>query len=85
MGYFSNHTEFLAYQDSYCFRCQNYKKIKELKYDEEGCPILELHILEKALSKPTKSYKEFFCSIFIPRKKNGKNDKCLFFLVEEKK
>lgn len=46
MGYFSNGTEGLIYQEAYCFRCRNFgaDKLSE-KTEVEGCPIWDLHLL----------------------------------------
>jgi len=37
MGYFSNGTEGMIYEENYCMRCDH--------YDEGGCPVLTIHAL----------------------------------------
>lgn len=46
MAYFSNGTEGLIYQETYCWRCQNWGKDKlSEKSGGPGCPIWDLHLL----------------------------------------
>ena len=42
MGYFSNGTEGLNYQEHFCFRCKNRRDRKDGL--GVGCPIWDLHI-----------------------------------------
>lgn len=45
MAYFANGTEGLIYQETYCFRCQNWgrDKVSEVS-GAEGCPIWDAHL-----------------------------------------
>ena len=71
MGYFSNGTEGISYQEQYCFQCIHNEQ-------EHGCPIWFLHALHnyEECNKP-----ESFLHTLIPRSKNGLgNAECSMFL-----
>lgn len=43
MGYFSNGTEGMAFQERYCFHCRNWRDLEDGR--GEGCPIWDAHLL----------------------------------------
>jgi hypothetical protein len=70
MGYFSNGTEGLIYQENYCMCC-----VHNGPEDGPGCPIWLLHLMhnyEKDM-KPT-------LDLFIPRNDNCGNGECVMFV-----
>lgn len=70
MGYFSNGCEGMDYEGRYCDHCVH-------KHKEYGCPCLEAHALwnyEECNKDDSILHK------MIPRKDDGWNDKCIFFL-----
>ncbi len=67
MGYFSNGTDGMIYEDKYCGNCAN----------QEKCHILVLHHLHNY----TKNYvKRMMLDEFIPRNEKGENLECKMFL-----
>lgn len=70
MGYFSNGTEGIMYEEQYCERCVHY----------EDCAILQAHFLYNydECDKP-----KSILHILIPRGKNGGNLKCTMFYEGE--
>ena len=42
MGYFSNGTEGISYQEHYCYNCVNFRNKEGVPYTE-GCAIWDLH------------------------------------------
>lgn len=78
MGYFSNGTEGLFYQERYCFAgadgnyCINFK-------DEDdglglGCPVWDMHIW----FNENKEYAKI-CNHLIPRNRYAENCRCIWF------
>lgn len=71
MGYFSNGSEGLDYQERYCFHCLHWS-------DEKGCPVWNLHQIH--------NYKECnkadsFLHAFIPRSEDHfRNEQCEMFV-----
>ena len=73
MGYFSNGTEGLFYQENFCFRCQNFRGEPEL----QGCPAWDAHLLFDLTENAD------LLDLFIPR--DGiHNKQCTMFLEEVK-
>lgn len=70
MGYFSNGSEGMDYQEQYCTRCIH----------DGDCSVWDAHML---FNYEEGSKKDSILNILIPRKKNGFNDKCRMF-VEQK-
>ena len=70
MGYFSNGTEGLSYQEEYCFRC-----VHDIN---EDCPVWGLHLQYsyKLCNEP-----DNFLDELIPRSSDGLyNEKCKLFI-----
>lgn len=69
MGYFSNGTEGMIYQDMYCSHCQHDKN--------NDCPIWLAHLLNnyEECNKP-----ESILHILIPRNESGQNEQCKMFI-----
>lgn len=67
MGYFSNGTEGMIYDDQFCSKCVN-------QDDEGGCPVMDLHLLYNG-----EEDKDLFLDWFIPRDKQGYNEECKMF------
>jgi len=79
MGYFSNGSEGRFYQEKWCFQCAHWPE----NADDRKCAILTMH----QLYNNEQSNKNFngklikrFLEMFIPRDKNGDNEKCLMFV-----
>lgn len=75
MGYFSNGTEGMVYEEEYCSKC--------IHSGNEGnnCPVMLAHIL--------KNYEECnnedsILNLLIPRDEEGFNKKCLMFIERAK-
>ncbi len=69
MGYFSNGTEGMEYQTEYCDKCAH-------MHPEHGCPCDDAHELwnyEECNKKDSILHK------MIPRNKDARNEKCIFF------
>jgi len=69
MGYFSNGSEGMDYQEHYCSKCVHDEK--------QSCPVWLLHLLHnyKECNKP-----DSFLHVLIPRTKTG-NGQCTMFLA----
>ena len=74
MGYFANGIEASAYQERYCYNCQNWT-IRENE-DEEGCPIIDYHFI---YNYDLCSDQNSFLDKLIPRK-DGWNERCVMYL-----
>ncbi len=72
MAYFSNGTEGMSYEEEYCLHCVHF----------ETCPILVLHYMWNYDANRDET-KKTALNTFIPRNKQGDNEKCLMF-VEDK-
>jgi len=74
MGYFSNGTEGLVYQEDYCFNC-----VHDIN---EGCPVWNLHLMYsyELANKPGS-----FLDELIPKSKEGcYNEECRMFIPKSK-
>ena len=71
MGYFSNGTEGMAYEEMYCRRCI---------HEENGCAVMLAHFLHNydECNNP-----ESILHMLIPRK-NGHNERCTMFWDKER-
>lgn len=84
MGYFSNGTEGMMYEEEYCYNCANYEKKPYEQFPEEGgsCPIMDAHYAgnydQHSKSKYSKSLREVLDTL-IPRRADGFNDICSMF------
>jgi len=73
MGYFSNGTEGISYQDEYCSRCEH-------DDPENGvcCPVWGLHLLHNYREC---NNKDSYLHVLIPRSKDGcGNERCTMFI-----
>jgi hypothetical protein len=83
MGYFSNGTEGLMYQERYCYRCANWRDKDDGR--GEGCPIMDLHFLYNTDQLNARGEREGpigdILQILIPERDGGVfNDECSMFL-----
>lgn len=78
MGYFSNGTEGIMYEDAYCMRCANWTERPGDPVD--GCPVMDLHHFHNYddCNNP-----ESYLHVLIPRNKEGRNLPCKMFLSRE--
>lgn len=75
MGYFSNGTEGMIYEERYCERCIHYGD------EEEGCPIWMAHLL---YNYDEANNDASVLNILIPiNKENGENEQCTMFIEEK--
>jgi len=79
MGYFSNGTEHMMYDDQYCSKCHFQPDYEA----EKDCPILAIHSMfnydqhnEDDRGKELK----WILDLFIPIRENGFSDQCHFFI-----
>ena len=72
MGYFSNGTEGLIYEEDYCHQCINYGT------PNKGCPVWGIHLFYNYDQHKNKIIEDML-SWFIPRNKKGENKKCNMF------
>lgn len=70
MGYFSNGSEGMDYQEHYCSKC--------IHDEKQSCPVWLLHLLHnyEECNKP-----DSFLHVLIPRTKTGANGQCTMFLA----
>lgn len=73
MGYFSNGTEGLEYQDLYCTKCIH----------DGDCAVWDMHQLYNYDQKDLD--KKAMLEILIPRRADGFNGKCRMFITNEDK
>lgn len=74
MGYFSNGTEGIMYQEAYCFHCAHFPHENE---SEPYCAVWTAHLIFDLLEPHT----EKILDLFIPRNKDRcSNDKCTLFV-----
>ena len=69
MGYFSNGTEGMMYEEEYCDNCVH-------KHKEHNCPCLDAHMLwnyDECNNNDSILHK------MIPRDEKGYNQKCIFY------
>ena len=72
MGYFSNGTEGMAYEEQFCERC-----IHQGPQEGPGCPVWLLHLLH---NYDECNKKDSFLHVLIPRAKSGVgNEQCSMF------
>ena len=83
MGYYSNGTEGIAYEERYCCRC-----VHAPDYETgDCCPILKLHSMwnyEQFKDSESSKEKESILDSFIPREGIG-NGQCRMFVEKEGK
>jgi hypothetical protein len=74
MGYFSNGSEGMDYQEHYCAKCVHDGKC--VHDEKQSCPVWLLHLLHnyEECNKP-----DSFLHVLIPRTKEG-NGQCALFL-----
>ena len=79
MGYFSNGSEGLYYQEEFCLKCVNWT---DNGSGSEGCPIMDLHSRWNydAIGKDADVVKQQALSHFIPRS-GICNEKCTMFQI----
>ena len=70
MGYFSNGTEGMAYEEQYCSDCVHYNQ-------ESGCPVLHLHSLYNYTQVKSQDIGNIL-RVLIPTK-DGHNGECSLF------
>lgn len=70
MGYFSNGSEGMSYQDKYCDKCVHW-------HEEFGCPCWWIH---QDLNYDECNNKESVLHKMIPQDKKGFNSKCFCFI-----
>jgi hypothetical protein len=75
MGYFSNGTEGMSYEEQYCMRCLHGPN----RTDGKWCTVWEAHQLH---SYEECNNKESILHILIPRNENGDNEACTMFLED---
>lgn len=78
MAYFSNGTEGLMYQEEYCFKCKNFRDLKDDR--GYGCPIWDLHLLWGYKLCNSRSIGKKMLDILIPEEKGFMPKKCSMFL-----
>jgi hypothetical protein len=67
VGYFSNGTEGLMYQEAYCFRCQNWGKDKLSESSgQPGCPVWDAHLFYAYEECNSKSNAKMILDMLIP-------------------
>jgi hypothetical protein len=76
MGYFSNGTEGMVYEETYCANC--------VHYGPEGisCAVLELHSIH---NYDECNNRDSFLHVLIPRGKDGQNQKCRMLTLDPAK
>jgi hypothetical protein len=83
MGYFSNGTEGLDYQENYCFKCVNF--IQRKGEDVPGCRVWDLHLRYNYELCNSKSLAREILDSLIPMSEDGcYNWECSMFLEEKK-
>jgi len=73
MGYFSNGTEGMCYQESFCNRCVHDK--------DNDCPVWNLHLLWNSEQHDDK-HKRLALDLLIPRK-GIENEQCKMFRLRQ--
>jgi hypothetical protein len=82
MGYFSNGSEGMDYEERYCARCVHFGPT-----EGPGCPIWGFHLQwnydacdgDRPDAKPEQKLKHMVLEGFIPRDKDGRNGQCKMF------
>jgi len=73
MGYFSNGTEGMVYEEQYCARC-----VHQPKEETDGCPVWDLHHLWNGTTGDIGG----ILDMLIPRDRDGINQQCALFVQE---
>lgn len=77
MGYFSNGTEGMDYQDRYCAKCVH-------DSDERPCPVWSAHLFHSGIQHRNEPVREILTAL-IPRSKMGTaNEQCAMFIEKSK-
>ena len=76
MGYFSNGSEGMGYQEKYCSRCRNHKDLDDGR--GVGCPVWDMHMIYNYEQIKNDRLKQILES-FIPTKDNDLSGQCLMF------
>lgn len=74
MGYFSNGTDGMIYEDTFCSRCIHNNK------SEKGCAVWDAHSIYN-YDECNKA--DSILHILIPRDENGRNQECKMFIEQE--
>jgi hypothetical protein len=79
MGYFSNATEGMLYEERWCMRCLHYER------DEKGCPVWQMHLMwnydRYNTATGTAKVAQMLGSL-IPRTEDGLgNEQCTMFIA----
>ena len=72
MAYFSNGTEGLMYQETYCFRCEHWEQ--RPGEGAEGCPIWDAHLLYAYEECNSKSNAKAMLDMLIPMRDHTFSD-----------
>ena len=75
MGYFSNGTEGLAYRESFCERCINWRDLDDGR--GPGCPVIDAHVVH---NYDECNNTDSILHMLIPRDESGENGECLMFI-----
>lgn len=76
MGYFSNGTEGMIYEDTYCLKCVHWPKDD----DASGCPVLMAHHLYAyEMCNQAENPAKVILDMLIPPTKGLGNDRCAMF------
>lgn len=78
MGYFSNGSEGMDYEEAYCEKCVNYR---DNGSGSLGCPIMDAHAFANydQHQEAEKNLKTVL-NLLIPRAEDGSNEECAMFL-----
>lgn len=80
MGYFSNGSEGMGYEERYCNRCRNWREDPETGF--EGCAIMDIHAeynrAQFGNTEESKTVKRIL-NMLIPSK-DGYNQECRLFM-----
>jgi hypothetical protein len=74
VGYFSNGTEGLMYEERYCSRCIHYGDA-----EGPGCPVMNLHWLH---NYDEANNDASMLHVLIPRTEEGENQQCAMFVEQ---
>jgi len=77
MAYFSNATEILLYEETYCWKCKNFRDLKDGRGNR--CPIWDLHLTYSYELANSKSKAKKMLDFLIPYK-NCEPKQCSMFL-----
>lgn len=74
MGYFSNGTEGMSYEEMYCSRCQHLP----VNPDNGGCAVWLAHLLHNSEGANNPKH---ILHLLIPQNERGFNDQCKMFIA----